>query len=289
MNSENLPERAVTTHDRWLRERFYAVVDGITALRTTEREALVSTQVGALVADTHTRQVAALGRQLHADLTRIDNSLTEINESIQELGAGLHADLDEVKQIAFAQWRDGVGRDYYYGYRQRALAYIRQYRDISEYYAGLISAQMAQVVATYPQWKKPSWRDEALTTGIFVTQPQWVDPPHLMDISPAPPVPAERPESPTLTAEEARRSETMGMTVGVLAAVGFVVLFARFVPLWVGRWEHWWRCSLVGGWVPRRSGAASRRRTPPSWWSGRLRWRPPMRSGGMITPTTIGS
>ena len=234
VNSENLPERAVTTHDRWLREKFYALVDSVTALRTTEHEALVSTHVGALVADTHSRQVAQLGRQLHADLVRIDSSLTEINESIRELGAGLHADLDEVKQIAFAQWRDGVGRDYYYGYRERALTYIRQYRDISEHYAGLISAQMAEVVATYPQWKELSWRSDGLTTGIFVTQPEWVDPPNLLDISPEPPVPADQPEFPSLTAEEARRSETMGMIIGVLAAVAFVVLFARFLPLWAG-------------------------------------------------------
>lgn len=108
---------------------------------------------------------------------RIVGELRTIDESINSFAQKTEEQLEDLKHINFAQWRDGVGREYYYNYRPQAKKYIEKFENLSNAWLRVVSARMVDVVWEFPQWKEQHWRSDALKTGVFIDPPELEEPP----------------------------------------------------------------------------------------------------------------
>lgn len=131
----------------------------------------------------------------------------QLDQTITSIGDQLHTDLDDIKHGTFANWRDGVGADYFYKYRPQALRHLDDYSNISHMWLQVLADRFSGIIADYPRWKKADWADDALRTGVFE----------------APPVVEQPPEIEDLPAKQKRPFVPPSILVWVLAVVMFFV------------------------------------------------------------------
>ncbi|WP_339017253.1 hypothetical protein R3O64_02995 [Corynebacterium hesseae] len=108
---------------------------------------------------------------------KIVGELRTIDKSINAFARKNEEQLEDLKHINFAQWRDGVGREYYYNYRPQAKKYLENFENLSNAWLRVVSARMVDVVQEFPQWKEQHWRSDALKTGVFIDPPGVEEPP----------------------------------------------------------------------------------------------------------------
>ncbi|WP_066588148.1 hypothetical protein [Corynebacterium provencense] len=76
-----------------------------------------------------------------------------------------------------ARWRDGAGRDYYYGWRPRARRYVNAYGGVSGLWQGLVNQQIRKNVENLSSWKWDAWPDDCFVTVVFLARPAGPDVP----------------------------------------------------------------------------------------------------------------
>lgn len=108
---------------------------------------------------------------------RLDEGLQDLRDSVDAMHADMNAGFETMSHINYALWRDGVGRGYSREFRPRALNYLRDYEEACEHWLDMVAERVARVVADFPGWKRPEWRDDALRTGLFFTPPRKMPPP----------------------------------------------------------------------------------------------------------------
>lgn len=111
--------------------RYSDMTSSVNALIDTARAQLRATRVGnAIAADaavvnhrdqkqTHSLLEESIAVQKQQTKAIVGEQRT-IDSSINRSAHTTETQLDDLKHITFAQWRDGVGREYYYEYRPKA-------------------------------------------------------------------------------------------------------------------------------------------------------------------------
>ncbi|MDK6301821.1 hypothetical protein QP140_04335 [Corynebacterium sp. UMB9976] len=128
-------------------------------------------------------------RQSAAQHREVVQGFYQLDQTITSIGDQLHTDLDDIKHGTFANWRDGVGADYFYKYRPQAMKHLDDYSNISRMWLQVLADRFAGIIADYPRWKKSDWADDALRTGVFVAPPVVEQPPEIQDLPPKPKTP----------------------------------------------------------------------------------------------------
>lgn len=123
-----------------------------------------------------THRLLAEGHSLQKETNnKLDEVLGEfsgLRNDLEKIRKEQHRDLEDIKRINFATWRDGVGQNYWNNYRPVALAHLSAYDQMSQAWRILVQDRVLQVAADFNQWKDPSWKHDALKTGIYFDPPE---------------------------------------------------------------------------------------------------------------------
>lgn len=168
--------------------RYSDMTSSVNQLRDTAQKQLRATRVGNAIAASAaalnhrdqqtTHRLLEESIEAQREQTRqIVGELRTIDKSINAFAQKTEEQLEDLKHINFAQWRDGVGRDYYYNYRPQAKKYLENFENLSNAWLRVVSARMVDVVQEFPQWKEQHWRSDALHTGVFIDPPKLEAPP----------------------------------------------------------------------------------------------------------------
>lgn len=130
------------------------------------RDALISRKMQGAILSKQEEQLLQ-GERFHNELT---TQLDSLSASMTEMKLEIRQDLGDLKNIGFAQWRDGVGRKYYYNYRPVAIDFLNRYSQACASWTDIVVKRIESVASSFSDWKEPSWRDDALVTGIFVNR-----------------------------------------------------------------------------------------------------------------------
>lgn len=216
--------------------RYSDMTAAMNNVASMQRKQYLATAMGNLISAAHMRQahkdaqhlqsglgdvqkeVAAAASKIENGLRKVDRSLQNVDQSLKEMHNDLHTDIDDLKHITFAQWRDGLGRPYFEEFRPKAIHFLETYRHLSDIWSMQVATRISQIAFEYPNWKKPEWRDEALSDGLFYLPPT---PPKLIE--------APDPE------DYETKDENSGSGAYVVGLIGTIILIivglSVFMPL----------------------------------------------------------
>lgn len=123
-----------------------------------------------------------LDQQMHQSErhhTETLSAIQRIQSELTQFRVQNHEDMTHMKNISFAQWRDGVGSKYYYEYRPKALEHIQKHKNLSAIWQTVVADRADEIVSQFPSWKNPEWNNDALVSGIFLPAPQYPPKPEI--------------------------------------------------------------------------------------------------------------
>lgn len=146
-----------------------------------------ATQLGNVIAG-----VAALRAEVNAKKTRaridavggkIDDMNAAVTEKLDQLDNGVQSltgevaktneQLEHLKDINFAQWRDGVGQTYWYEYRPLGRKLLEDYDELSLAWRQLVAHRVTEVIDRYPEWKDEEWLPDSIRDGQYYPYPKF--------------------------------------------------------------------------------------------------------------------
>lgn len=146
-----------------------------------------ATQLGNVIAG-----VAALRAEVNAKKTRaridavggkIDDMSAAVTEKLDQLDNGVQSltgevaktneQLEHLKDINFAQWRDGVGQTYWYEYRPLGRKLLEDYDELSLAWRHLVAHRVTEVIDRYPEWKDKEWLPDSIRDGQYYPYPKF--------------------------------------------------------------------------------------------------------------------
>lgn len=146
-----------------------------------------ATQLGNVIAG-----VAALRAEVNAKKAReridavggnIDDMNAAVTEKLDQLSGGIQSltgevsktneQLEHLKSINFAQWRDGVGQTYWYEYRPLGRKLLADYDELSLAWRHLVAHRVTEVIDRYPEWKDEEWLLDSIRDGQYYPYPKF--------------------------------------------------------------------------------------------------------------------
>lgn len=158
-------------------------------------------------------------RQSERHHTETLSAIQGIHSELTQFRVQSHEDMTHMKNITFAQWRDGVGSKYYYEYRPKALEHIQKHKNLSAIWQIVVADRADEIVSQFPSWKNPEWNDDALVSGIFLPAPQYPPRPEITLNSSHREVP-----------EKYSFGALIGMALATLLAVTFLAVLIDVLP-----------------------------------------------------------
>lgn len=151
------------------------------------------------------------------------SAIQDIHSELTQFRVQNHEDMTHMKNITYAQWRDGVGSKYYYEYRPKALEHIQKHQDVSTIWQTVVANRADEIIRQFPSWKKPEWNNDALISGIFLPAPQYPPNPEITLNSSY----KEVPEKYSIT-------KLISVALAALFGVGFLAVLADIFPNLLG-------------------------------------------------------
>lgn len=150
-----------------------------------------ATWAGNLIAVAAAQRAEVNAKKTHSRLDAIGGKIDEMNQAVisklDQIDGGIKSltaevrvvqnQTEDLKNISFAQWRDGPGKPYWQEYRPLGRKLLKEYDQLSFAWRHLVAQRVSHVIDHYDEWKEPEWRSDSVLDGRFYPYPQFPNEP----------------------------------------------------------------------------------------------------------------